>query len=541
MNELHRAAEAERLLAAEQAAHAAADQARGRLAAILEATSDAFFGVDAGERFTHVNGRAAEAWGRPPGELIGRPLEECFVVEAELAAVRMALSEQRPVRVEMHSPAMGRWVEVHAFPMDGGAAAFFHDVEERHRRAAADRLLSRTGEALAGSLEMAEMLRALARAASGAFADWCVAHVPGAAGVGACAWAHAEPGQGARLDGLMGELRVDPLGAHPVAVALRTGQAALLAASEEVLAAAFPVEHGRDAARELGADSALVVPMQARGRTLGVLTLVRGCGLRAFDGDDLAVAQEVARRAALAVDNARLYEEARAATRAREEVLAVVSHDLRNPLNAVLLGAVILDDYSEPDRWNERDLRQIRAIRSSAEQMTTLIHDLVEVVALESGTRVMQAGRLEPLKAIRSVAEMYEGLAAENGVAMAVPPCDVPDVRADRARVLQVLSNLVGNALKFTPAGGTVAVTAETSGEAVVFHVADTGEGICPEHLPRLFDRFWQAERGDRKGLGLGLAIAKGIVEAHGGRIWAESTPGQGSTFSFTLPVFRGD
>jgi signal transduction histidine kinase len=171
--------------------------------------------------------------------------------------------------------------------------------------------------------------------------------------------------------------------------------------------------------------------------------------------------------------------------------------------------------------------------------MTTLIHDLVEVVALEAGTRDMQAHRLEPAKAIRSVAEMYLGLAAEKGVAVEVPPCEVPDVRADRARVLQVLSNLVGNALKFTPAGGTVTVTAEAAGESVAFHVADTGEGIAPEHLPRLFDRFWQAERGDRKGLGLGLAIAKGIVEAHGGRIWAESVPGQGSTFSFTLPVYR--
>jgi signal transduction histidine kinase len=220
-------------------------------------------------------------------------------------------------------------------------------------------------------------------------------------------------------------------------------------------------------------------------------------------------------------------------------VLAVVSHDLRNPLNAVLLGAVILDDYSDPERWTERDRQQIRAIRSSAEQMTALIHDLVEVVALEAGTRIMQAGRLEPAKAIRSAAEMYEGLAAEKGVALHVPRCDVPDVHADRARVLQVLSNLVGNALKFTPPGGEVTVIAERAGDAVVFRVADTGEGIAPEHLPRLFDRFWQAERGTRTGLGLGLAIAKGIVEAHGGRIWAESEPGRGSSFYFTLPVFK--
>ncbi|HYH79019.1 MAG TPA: HAMP domain-containing sensor histidine kinase, partial [Longimicrobium sp.] len=135
-------------------------------------------------------------------------------------------------------------------------------------------------------------------------------------------------------------------------------------------------------------------------------------------------------------------------------------------------------------------------------------------------------------------AEMYHGLAAERGVVLAVDArADIPDVLADRARLLQVLGNLLGNAVKFTPDGGTVTVGAAPSGDGVGFWVADTGPGIDPAHLPRLFDRFWQAKRGDRAGLGLGLAIAKGIVDAHGGRIWAESIPGQGSTFYFTLPL----
>jgi PAS domain S-box-containing protein len=539
VSELHRAAHAERMLAAEQAARAGADAARRRLEAMLEATSDAFFSVDSEGRFTHVNCRAAAAWGRTAEELAGCTVDACFPgADAEFDAVRTALREERPVRVECHSPVVGRWVEVHAFPTDGGAAAFFHDVEERHRRVVADHLLSGAGDALAGALEVDEMLGALTHAAAGTFAHWCSAHVPGPAGVGACASAHADAAQAERLRALLGDARLDPQGPHPVAVALRTGEPALLSASDGVMEAAFPDPAERAAARQLGTESALVVPMEARGRTLGVLTFVRGPGMRPFDADELALACEVARRAALAVDNARLFAEARAATRAREEVLAVVSHDLRNPLNAVLLGAVILDDYSDPARWTDRDRQQIRAIRSSAEQMTALIHDLVEVVALEAGTRMMQADRLEPAKAIRSAAEMYVGLAAEKGVALHVPRCDVPDVHADRARVLQVLSNLVGNALKFTPPGGEVTVVAERSGSQVAFRVADTGEGIAPEHLPRLFDRFWQAERGNRTGLGLGLAIAKGIVEAHGGRIWAESEPGRGSSFFFTLPVF---
>jgi signal transduction histidine kinase len=174
--------------------------------------------------------------------------------------------------------------------------------------------------------------------------------------------------------------------------------------------------------------------------------------------------------------------------------------------------------------------------------MTTLIHDLVEVVALEAGTRVLHLERVDVGAALRSASEMYAGLAAEQGVALWVDvPPEVPDVRADRARLLQILSNLVGNAVKFTPAGGSVRLSAEAAGESVRFCVIDTGRGIDPEHLPRLFERFWQARRGDRQGLGLGLSIAKAVVDAHGGRIWAESTPGAGSTFSFTLPAVAGE
>jgi signal transduction histidine kinase len=273
---------------------------------------------------------------------------------------------------------------------------------------------------------------------------------------------------------------------------------------------------------------------------VGSISLVRGHGA-AYDGDDLELAVELAGRAALALDNAALYAQARAATRTREEVLAVVSHDLRNPLNAVLLASIILDEYTDADRWNDRERQQVRTIRNAAEQMGALIHDLVEVVALESGARVLHLDSVEPAKAMRSAAEMYLGLAAEKGIALTVDAApDVPDVRADRARLLQVLSNLLGNALKFTPGGGSVTIgAARGGGDTVGFYVADTGPGVDPKDLPRLFERFWQGKRG--AGLGLGLAIAKGIVDAHGGRIWVDSSPGRGSTFFFTLPIQPGD
>ncbi|HKP77166.1 MAG TPA: GAF domain-containing sensor histidine kinase, partial [Longimicrobiaceae bacterium] len=325
---------------------------------------------------------------------------------------------------------------------------------------------------------------------------------------------------------------------HPLTIALRTGEPQLVPVFPEgVLEALIPDAEMLAGVREIGIASVIVVPMRARGRTVGSISLVRGRGA-AYGPEDLELAVELSLRAALALDNAALYEQARAATRAREEVLAVVSHDLRNPLNAVLLAAVILDEFTDPERWDERERLQLRTIRHSAEQMTTLIHDLVEVVALEGGRRVLSLGRVDVAAALSSAAEMYAGLAEERGLSLAAEDGGaVPEVHADRGRLLQVLSNLVGNAVKFTPAGGEVRIGAEAAGDAVRFWVRDTGPGIDAEHLPRLFDRFWQGRHGDAQGLGLGLAIAKAIVDAHGGRIWAESTPGQGSTFCFTLPV----
>jgi signal transduction histidine kinase len=351
--------------------------------------------------------------------------------------------------------------------------------------------------------------------------------------------AHADPTRRELLRGLLRRFPVEPGGPHPAVVALRTGEPQLLPrVPPELLEALSTHPEHLEMLRALGLASAMAVPMRARGHTVGAISFGRTGGVP-YDEADLEVAQELARRAALAVDNALLHEQARAAVRAREEVLAVVSHDLRNPLNAVLIGATILDEFSEPDRWTERDRRQLHAIRNSAQQMATLIQDLVEVVALESGNRTLSTERVDAGALLAGVAELFREMAAQKGVRLAAQAAaGLPPVRADRARLLQVFSNLVGNALKFTPAGGAITLgSAASPPGAVVFRVSDSGPGIPADQLPRVFDRFWQAQRGEQAGMGLGLAIARGIVEAHGGRIWAESTPGAGSTFFFTVPA----
>ncbi len=263
----------------------------------------------------------------------------------------------------------------------------------------------------------------------------------------------------------------------------------------------------------------------------GELVLVRASGGPGFSRDDARVAELFAAQAGVAIENARLYREAQRASRAREDVLASVSHDLRNPLNAIHLAAEVL--RVEPGVSVEA-ARVIDRIERSVDRMNRLVRDLLDAAQIDAG-RLRAEPRPEALRTIvEDVVDGFTGAAREKCVRLAT---EVPAlaVLCERDLVLRVLSNLIGNALKFTPAEGRIAVSAVERGEEVEIAVADTGPGIPADAMEHLFARYWQ--RGaDRRGSGLGLYIARGIVEAHGGRIWVESELGAGTTFRFTLP-----
>jgi len=285
------------------------------------------------------------------------------------------------------------------------------------------------------------------------------------------------------------------------------------------------------------AQSVIVLPLVSRGETLGVVTAAAPSG-NVFTRDDLMLAAELARHGSLAIDNARLYLESQQALRAREEVLAIVSHDLRNPLNSITLATSLLQT-SEAIPPEERE--QLDIIDISAQRMRRLIEDLLDVTRLEGGKHLPiepKAVEVEPL--LLQTYELFKPQAATASISLHhATGQDVPPVWADHHRVLQVLSNLIGNALKFTPAGGMITFRADPQGQEVLFTVTDTGPGIPKEHLKDVFNPYWQAKRAERLGAGLGLPIAKGIVESHGGRLWVESEQGKGTKFFFTLPVAR--
>lgn len=255
-----------------------------------------------------------------------------------------------------------------------------------------------------------------------------------------------------------------------------------------------------------------------------------------------AVLRDITDRRAAEQERARLLDAERSARaaaevalRTRDEVLAVVSHDLRNPLSVIDMCAASLSDKLPPD---DAAHSLVRTIESSTAWMNRLIEDLLDVARVEAGRLALERNPHDLVRVISEATMMLEPLIAEKSLTLREElPDYLPRANVDSRRIVQVLENLVSNAVKHTAAGGEIRIHAEATNGEILVSVRDTGSGIPSENLPHLFDRFWQARGARRGGAGLGLAIAKGIVEAHGGRMWVESELGSGSLFGFSIPL----
>jgi len=270
------------------------------------------------------------------------------------------------------------------------------------------------------------------------------------------------------------------------------------------------------------------------------MTLVASGTRRPYDQTDVLLAENIGTRSALALASSELYEAAQRAVHAREEILALVAHDLRNPLNAINLNMQQLARTRLEGAAADDVRATATAVKQSVKRMNRLIEDLLSTATIESGHLSIAREPHEVRALVHDAVEMMAPLAREHGLhVVAHATDDATIVECDRNRLLEVFSNLVGNAIKFTPAGGEIRIRARVDGDDALFAVEDTGPGIDAELLPRVFDRYWQGKRAHRAGAGLGLYIVKGIVEAHGGRVWAESRLGVGTSFFFTIPRGR--
>jgi signal transduction histidine kinase/CheY-like chemotaxis protein len=387
-------------------------------------------------------------------------------------------------------------------------------------------------------LDHEQNLAAIANLVVPRFADWCVVDLLEVGELRRLAVAHADPAKAESARELLH--RYPPRlnrSANPWPV-VHTGEAVLVERVDEALLARVAADGDHLALlQSIGMRSAMLVPLKRGADVFGVLTFVVAGGDRQYDREDLDFAQELARRAAYAIENARLYRQAQEANRAKDEFLAALSHELRTPLNAILGWTSIL--RARPDGAVERGLD---VIYRNAVVQTQLVEDLLDASRIVSGRMSINLKDVPLRPILQAAIETILPQAADKAIEVVTTlPCADVLIRGDSGRLQQVLWNLLSNAVKFTPRGGQITVHTEVTASDISVHIADTGAGIQPELLPYIFDRFKQADASTTRryrGLGLGLTLSRQLTEMHGGRLAATSPGlGLGSTFTVVLPL----
>ena len=555
---------AEELAAAQKAAERHARDAERRAAEI-----DALFDVtpvglarasDAECRYIAVNDHLAQLLGvassgnasmsapagdRPPFRVTrpdGMPLEAHELPLQRAAATRQPVVDAEVAVVREDGRIV--LVQIHAVPLldeqgaARGALGVFTDVSEQRRSAAEQQFLAEASRLMSASLDYETTLRHVAELAAPAMADWSVLDVVDADGQltrlgsvhrnpAAQAWLAARP-----------SLTQDAAGRRPLTLTAIDQPAVIRHVDDAVLRALGVAQHQIESVRPLGISSAIVVPLTLHGATVGAFAWMRSAPRPPFDDRDLLLAQEVGRRAAMAVEHARLYREAQSANRLKDEFVATLSHELRTPLNALLGWTDLLrSGRLPPDRQREA----IDAVHRTALAQARLTNDLVDVSRAVSGKFRLRPQDVDVGTVVRSTTETFRLAAESKGLRLV---CEIaptlPRIVADPDRLQQIVYNLVGNAVKFTAAGG-VEVVAGVAHDWLTLTVRDTGIGIRPSFLPYVFDRFRQADGSVSRefgGLGLGLSIVRALVELHGGTVAAASEgEGMGATFTVRMPV----
>jgi PAS domain S-box-containing protein len=526
--------------------------AEARSSSLLSITTDAIISVDEEQRITHFNEGAEKIFGYARSEVMGAPLD-VLIPRHFRAAHRQHMGSfaahgtgarrmgERSARIfglrksgeEFAADAAISSVDV------GGAKLLtvaLRDISAQRRVEFEQTFLAHFGSVLASTLDHRETAQRIARLIVGDIADVCLVEIVEEPDQQRRRAVAARDQRRATVAHDLQEVQLDRQRPYLGSSVFDTRQPELMShVSPGYLEWITQSPEHRRMLHEFDPKSLVALPLIVHERVVGTLVAVRTEGARAYDQADVRFLEKVAHRAALAVEKARLYDVAQRAIKARDDVLGIVAHDLRNPLNTILMQVGLLGGGAGSD---PRARKLHDGIERAVKRMNRLIQDLLDVTRMERGRLSLEKGRVSARQAMADSLQAEESLATQASVELRLEaPHDLPEVWADRERLLQVFENLIGNAIKFTGAGGTIEVGAEPREGEVLFWVVDTGAGIDTEHLPHIFERFWQG-RGERhRGAGLGLPIVKGIVEAHGGRVWVESTVGRGTTFFFTLPA----
>ena len=538
--------------AAHRAEHerARAEQAESRSRRILESIGDAFCVMDHQWRVSFANARVAELAGLPLESLLGRPGWQLLPGAAGARLderLRRAADERRPVVFELSLEARPeRWLEVHANPTPDGTAVHLYDVSERKRAEGRTKFLTALSAEVAASLDPTETLDRVARLMVPTLADFCAIYLVDE---------HGEPRgvTGSAADPALRELaRAMSRDHRPAAMGgdslvlrtVRTGEAQYMpeltpAFRDAPVAGALASEGLERVAPRAG----MVVPLVAREATIGAIALFLGASGRDFDAADQEIALEVGRRAAIAIDNARLYRDAVEANAAKSTFLAVMSHELRTPLTAIIgYTELMADEIVGPINTVQRE--QLGRVKASGAHLLTLIEEILAFARIEAGQESVRREAVDVGEVVHEARAVVEPLLRRKALACRVVVDEpAPTLHTDAGKLRQILLNLLANAIKFTDRGEVrVVVAREPDGDAprLVIAVEDTGVGIAPANLDRIFDPFWQVEQTRTRkagGTGLGLSVARQLAQLLDGELTVTSAVGEGTAFRLALPL----
>lgn len=551
----------------------ARQESEERFNRIVAIAADAIISIDEEQRITLFNQGAEQMFGYSALEVISQPID--LLLPAELATVhrreveRFATSSTAARRMGERRDLFGRRKNGEVFRADASISkviingkpvftAVVRDVTERwareeertHLLAATDAaraeaerakeritLLAEISAGMSESLDHDRALHSLANTLVPALATCCFIDVVADGRVRRLEALHAST----ELRDVVERLRNITLEWDRPFIsrrALRRGEPELLpVVTEGWLRSVAQNEEHLAVLLALGIRSALIMPLVSGEETIGAVSVLRDGSQPAFETDDLKFMLDVARRAALAIENTKLYDRSQRATAQRDQVLGMVSHDLRNPLSAIAMCLTSMRQASDMDSLSRGTL--IDTMSESVDLMNRLIDDLLDIFSIEAGKLSIAPASIDPVIAVARAILFFEEPARAKHLKLITAVGDkLPAAHADGDRLVQALSNLLNNAIKFTAEGGTITVGADADDAEVAFFVRDSGIGIPEDELPQVFNQFWHRHRGSRvRGTGLGLAITKGIVEAHGGQISVDSAPGKGTTFRFTIPL----
>jgi PAS domain S-box-containing protein len=519
---------------------------------IVSITADAIISIDENQRITLFNEGAEKIFGYSKAEVMGASLhillpDRLRAIHREHVAGFAAGHETTRRLGQRGSAILGLRKNGEEFPADatvskldvGGKRIMtisLRDITDQKRVEREQEFLADVGAVLNSTLDYEETLTNIAQMAVRDLADFCGVDIVDQDGTVRRLKVLSRDASKSWICDLL--MKVSPDQDHPSLIRpVLENQKTLLIErlSPEQLSGFSQSEEHLQALRAAGPHSVIATPLLARGKLVGVILLVSCLPNRVYGPSDVRLAEELARRAALSIENARLFGEAQRAIKTREEILAIVSHDLGNSLAAIELGAYPFCQAEQIDANEVREYAQ--GVQHSAAEMKLLISDLLDFARIQSGTlSIVPSARKLSNILMPAVVNLRTLAGAKRQTVEVDLPSSLPDVAVDARRIRQIVANLVWNAVKFTPLEGTITISARQHIDQVVVSVKDTGPGIPQEHLSNIFNRFWQVPGTTQKGSGLGLSIAKSIVEAHGGTIWAESELGHGSSIFFTLP-----